>query len=39
MLSCHFKNRNEYGLPNVATSRRIGFADENSEEEKERITT
>lgn len=39
MLSRHSKKRDEYGLPIVATSSRIGFTDESSEEDKERIAT
>lgn len=34
---CHSKKRDEYGFPIVATSRQIGFTDESSKEDKERI--
>ena len=39
MLSCHSKKRDKYGLPIVATLRRIGFADESSEKDNEMMTT
>ena len=39
IICCHSKKRDEYGLPIVGTSRRIGFADESSEEDNERIAT